>query len=308
MAVIDRRWLPLNALRAFEAVARQLSFTGGAQRLQVTQSALSRHVASLEELLGRPLLERRPSGLALTPAGAALLPVVQKSFDRLEEVMNDILRQEEGPQRRLRLHMPPSFLHQVALPILSDFRREFPDILLDVSTSLGTGLPPGEVDVAVIYDRPQAGDTVRDLLWVVQVAPVCAPAVAAAAAGQDMAQFLAGQELLHVKLQGEPIGAHWVQFARTQGFALDARRGLAFDTVTLAAQYAMAGHGVVLADLRMFAPELASGRLVAPYEVTAEDGYGYYLTFHSEDLGDPVISLFRSWMIARLGRALRKSA
>ncbi|HTI03468.1 MAG TPA: LysR substrate-binding domain-containing protein [Acidisoma sp.] len=308
MAVIDRRWLPLNALRAFEAVGRQLSFTGGAQRLQVTQSALSRHVASLEDLLGRPLLERRPSGLALTPAGAALLPVVKKSFDRLEEVMNDILQEEAGHQRRLRLHMPPSFLHQVALPILSDFRREFPDILIDVSTSLGTGLPPTEVDVAVVYDRPQAGDTVRDLLWMVRVAPVCAPGIAAAAAGLDLSQFLAGQELLHVKLQGEPIGTHWTHFARAQGFALDIRRGMAFDTVTLAAQYAMAGQGVVLADIDMFASEIAAGRLVAPYDVTAEDGYGYYLAFHSEDLGDPVISLFRSWMIARLGRLVRKSA
>lgn len=306
MAVIDRRWLPLNALRAFEAVGRQLSFTGGAQRLQVTQSALSRHVASLEDLLGCPLLERRPSGLALTAAGAALLPVVQKSFDRLEEVMNDILREEAGHQRRLRLHMPPSFLHQVALPILSDFRREFPDILIDVSTSLGTGLPPGEVDVAVVYDRPQAGNTVRDLLWMVQVTPVCAPAVAAAAQGADLADFLGGQELLHVKLPGEPIGAPWTHFARAQGFALDTRRGMAFETMTLAAQYAMAGQGVMLADTRMFAPEIAASRLATPYAATVEDGYGYYLTFHSEDLGDPVISLFRSWMIARLGRAVRK--
>ena len=308
MAVIDRRWLPLNALRAFEAVGRQLSFTGGAQALHVSQSALSRHVASLEDLLGRSLLERRPTGLALTPAGAALLPVVRKSFDRLEEVMNDILREEAGRQRRLRVHMPPSFLHQVALPILGDFRREFPDILIDVSSSLGTGLPPTEVDVAVVYDRPQAGDTVRDLLWIVRVTPVCAPAVAARAAGLDLPAFLAGQELLHVKLQGEPIGAPWSHFARQQGFTLDTRRGMAFETVTLAVQYAKAGQGVVLADTEMFADEIAQGRLVAPYDAVTEDGYGYYLAFHSEDLGDPAISLFRSWMIARLGRVIRKAA
>jgi DNA-binding transcriptional LysR family regulator len=307
MAVIDRRWLPLNALRAFEAVGRQLSFTGGAQLLHVSQSALSRHVASLEDLLGRPLLERRPSGLALTPAGAALLPVVRKSFDRLEEVMNDIVREEAGRQRRLRVHMPPSFLHQVALPILGDFRREFPDILLDVSSSLGTGLPPTEVDVAVVYDRPQAGDTVRDLLWLVRVSPVCAPAVAAAAVGQSLPAFLAQQELLHVKLPGAPIGANWAQFARAQGFALDTARGMAFETVTLAVQYAMAGQGVVLADVDMFAADIAAGRLVAPFDAVAEDGYGYYLAFHSEDLGDPAISLFRSWMIARLGRIPRKT-
>jgi DNA-binding transcriptional LysR family regulator len=307
MPLIDRRWLPLNALRAFEAVGRQLSFTGGAQALHVSQSALSRHVASLENLLGRPLLERRPTGLALTPAGAALLPAVRKSFDRIEDVMNGILREEAGHQRRLRVHMPPSFLHQVALPILGDFRREFPDILVDVSSSFGTGLPPNEVDVAVVYDRPQAGDTVRDLLWVVRVTPVCAPSVAERSAGLDLAAFLAAQELLHVKLMGEPIGTAWSRFARQLGFALDTQRGMAFDTVTIAAQCATAGQGVVLADVDMFADDLAKGRLVAPYDAVAEDGYGYYLAFHSEDLGDPAISLFRSWMIARLGRAVRKA-
>jgi LysR family glycine cleavage system transcriptional activator len=149
---------------------------------------------------------------------------------------------------------------------------------------------------------------VRDLLWIVRVTPVCAPSVAAKSAGLEMPAFLARQELLHVKLQGEPIGAHWSHFARQRGFALDTQRGMAFDTVTLAVQYAMAGQGVVLADVDMFAEEIAGGRLVAPYDVVTEDGYGYYLAFHSEDLGDPAISLFRSWMIARLGRGVRKAA
>ncbi len=66
---IDRRWLPLNALRAFEMVGRHLSFTGAAQSMHISQSALSRHVAMLEDLLGQPLLARRPHGLALTEAG-----------------------------------------------------------------------------------------------------------------------------------------------------------------------------------------------------------------------------------------------
>jgi DNA-binding transcriptional LysR family regulator len=49
----------------------------------------------------------------------------------------------------------------------------------------------------------------------------------------------------------------------------------------------------------MFAEEIAVGRLVAPYDVVLEEGYGYYLKFHSEDLADPVVSLFRSWLISR---------
>jgi DNA-binding transcriptional LysR family regulator len=301
--VIDRKWLPLNALRAFEAVARHLSFTAGAQTLSVTQSALSRHVMSLEALLGRKLLERRPSGVALTEAGAALLPAVTKSFDRLEQVMNDIISEGTGKPRVLRVHVPPSFLQQLALPILSEFRREFPDIAIDLSSSHVTGLPAHDLDVAVIYDKPQVRDTVADLLWMVRVTPVCAPGLAKTSVGMTLSQFLNANELLHVKLEGQPRGVAWASFARRCGISLNADRGLAFDTAVLSVQYAMSGAGVALADIDIFAKEIAEGRLVAPFDEVCEDGYGYYLTFHPEDLTEPGVALFRSWMIARFARA-----
>jgi len=298
---INRRWLPLNALRAFEAVGQNLSFTAGAQALHVSQSALSRHVISLEELLGRQLLERRPNGLVLTDAGSALLPVVHKAFDRLEQSLNTIRAGGKGV-RTLRLHLPPSLLHQMALPILQDFRQEFPDIMIDVSSSNVTGLPAQDLDVAVVYDRPNSDDRVTDLLWMVRVTPVCSPSVRERNRGKSMAEFIASNELLHVKLEGEPRGLLWTTFARQCGITADTHRGLAFDTAISAVQYAVAGGGVALADVDMFAPELESGKLVAPYEEVFDDGFGYYLKFHAEDLSDPVISLFRSWMITRFSQ------
>ena len=78
--IINRSWIPLNALRAFEAVGRHLSFTAGGQALNVSQSALSRHVQTLESLLGSPLLIRRPHGLELTASGQALLPAISRSL------------------------------------------------------------------------------------------------------------------------------------------------------------------------------------------------------------------------------------
>lgn len=299
--MINRRWLPLNALRAYEAVGRNLSFTVGAQALHVSQSALSRHVISLEELLGKPLLERRPSGLVLTEAGAALLPVVSKAFDRIEQTLN-LIQQGERSARTLRVHMPPSLLHHLALPILRDFRREFPDIRIDVSSSHVTGLPSHDLDVAVVYDRPSVDDRVTDLLWMVKVTPMCAPELAERQAGKSLTDFLTGNELLHVKLDNQPRDFLWTTFARQCGLSLDTDRGLAFDTAMSAVQYAMSGDGVVLADIDMLANDVAAGRLTAPFpEAVFDEGYGYYLKFHPEDLGDPVIALFRGWMIARFG-------
>ncbi|HLY52709.1 MAG TPA: LysR family transcriptional regulator, partial [Steroidobacteraceae bacterium] len=113
---IDRRWLPLNALRAFEGVAKHGSFTAAANALLISQSALSRHVIALERLTGVALFERRPHALTLTKAGQHLLPAVAKSFDRLEYALDDIRNEGTPVQRTLRVQMPPSFAAQLAVP------------------------------------------------------------------------------------------------------------------------------------------------------------------------------------------------
>ncbi len=296
--MINRPWLPLNALRAFDAVAQHLSFTGAAESLRVSQSALSRHVIGLETLLGKKLLERNRQQLALTPEGAALFPVVRKCFDRLEQALNAV-REGESSTRILRVHIPPSLLNHLVLPMLQDFRREFPDIALDVSSAHVIGLPQEDIDAAVVYDRSHMDDWVTDLLWMVRVSPVCAPALAQAHAGKPLARFIADNDLLHVKLEGEPRGLLWSAFLDQCGVSPKADRGLAFDTALSAVQYAMAGGGVALADIDMFAEEIAAGRLAAPYDVVLEEGYGYYLKLHPEDLANPAVSLFRSWLIGR---------
>jgi LysR family glycine cleavage system transcriptional activator len=195
--------------------------------------------------------------------------------------------------------MPPSLLQHLALPILRDFRREFPDVRIDISSTNVTGLPAQDLDVAVVYDRPTVDDRVTDLLWSVRVTPVCSPELAAREAGKSLEDFLSSNELLHVKLDNQPRDVLWATYARQCALTLDTDRGLAFDTAISAIQYAMSGDGVVLADVDMFAADIAAGRLVAPYDAVFEEGYGYYLKFHAEDLADPVIVLFRHWMIGR---------
>jgi len=294
--LINRRWLPLNALRAFEAVGRHMSFTAGAQALTVSQSAMSRHVSSLEDLIGRPLFERGPSGLKLTPAGSILLPVVSKCLDRMEQSINTI-RNKDLESRPLRLHIPPSLLYQNALPLIRDFHKEHPEIRIDVTTSNGVGAPRDNVDMAIVFDRPNVDDKVADLLWMVRVAPLCSPETAAAHSGKSLEQFLQANELLHMKLEGEPRGLLWSSYADQQRLAIDTNNGLAFDTAFSAVRYAIGASGVVLADIDMFAQQIASGELVMPYDCVSADGFGYYLKTHAEDLGDPAIYLLRDWII-----------
>jgi DNA-binding transcriptional LysR family regulator len=304
---INRRWLPLNALRAFDAVGQHLSFTGGAAALSVSQSAMSRHVIGLEELLGKQLFDRDTPKLTLTPAGEELLPVVSKCFDRLEQTMNGI-RDDNTANRALRIHIPPSLLQQLALPMLRDFRHDYPDIRIDVSSAHVTGLPTTSLDMAIVFDRPNVDDRITDLLWNVRVAPLCSPQTAIQSAGKSLTEFLASQELLHVKLDDEPRDLLWASFARQCSLDVATDSGLAFDTAIAAAQYAMSANGVFLGDYDMFFQELADGRLIMPYPITMSDGYGYYLKLHADDLADPAISVFRSWLISRFRAQPRRSA
>lgn len=298
---INRRWLPLNALRAFEAVGQRLSFTGGAHLLSISQSAVSRHVIGVEELLGKALFVRQSNGLTLTPEGEALLPVVSKCFDRIEQAMNTI-RDGTQTNRALRLHIPPSLLQKIFLPILAEFRHLHPDIRLDISSSYVTGLPPEHLDMAIVYDQPHVDNQVTDLLWMVRVAPLCAPSIAKAAKNTDMCSFLSAHELLHVKLEHQPRNHLWSAYAHQNKLDIATQSGLSFDTAIAAGDYAVAGEGVILGDINLFTHEIASGKLVMPYDQICEDGYGYFLKFHPDDLADPMIATFRSWLIAKFAQ------
>jgi DNA-binding transcriptional LysR family regulator len=300
--VIDRRWLPLNALRAFEGVAKHSSFTAAANALLISQSALSRHVIALEKLIGAQLFERRPHTLVLTKAGQHLLPAVMKSFDRLEYALDDIRNEGAPALRTLRVQMPPSFAVHLAVPILRDFRRAAADVEIDLVSPYGVGPPPSDVDVAVVYSKPTVTDMVTDLLWPVRLGLLCHPNLAARHANSSLAEFIEANELVHVRISDLPRHHLWSQFIRHANLsAVNVERGLVFDTAMLAVQYALSGEGVALVDTYLFGDYVRTGRLVRPFEDTLDDGYGYYLITHPEGLSDTAIALFRSWLIERFG-------
>ena len=303
---LDRRWLPLNALRAFEGVAKHGSFTAAANALLISQSALSRHVIALERLVGVQLFERKPHALSLTKAGQHLLPAVVKSFDRLEYALDDIRNDGTPVQRTLRVQMPPSFAVQLAVPILRDFRTASTDVDIDLISPYGVGPPLGDVDVAVVYSQPTVTDLVADLLWQARPTLLCHPNVAAAHAGKDLAAFIEANEIVHVRIADLPRHHSWSQFVGQNGIpAADVERGLVFDTAVLAVQYVLSGQGIALCDTNLFAEEMRAGRLVQPFAATLDDGYGYYLITQPEALGDTAIALFRSWLIERFGAPVK---
>ncbi len=295
---MDRQWLPLNALRAFEAAGQLGSFTAAAARLTVAQSAVSRHVGVLEKFLGLPLFERRHQQLVLTEAGRHLLPVVTRSFDRLDGALGDIIAERGALRPLLRVAMPPTFAARLAVPILRDFRASHPELAIEVASRSAAD---GDAGLSVVYSEPRVTDAINDLLWMERLTVLCAPSVVPGPAGGpvDLTALLAGQDPLHVRLGGRPHDHMWslmAQAAGHRGLAVD--RGLVFDTAQLAVQYALSGDGLALVDPMLFRDDLAAGRLVAPFDLHLASGYGYYLVTAPEAL-DEAVGLFRSWLIRR---------
>src|SRR6188768_1770577 len=123
---------PLNALRAFEAAARHLSFKNAARELHVTPGAVSHQVKQLEESLGMPLFRRLTRALELTPDGNALLPKVQEGLRNLAEAVERV--RSRGEARTLTVMAPPNFAARWLVPRLASFTEQNPGLDLHLAS------------------------------------------------------------------------------------------------------------------------------------------------------------------------------
>lgn len=294
-----RRLPPLNALRAFEAVARSLSFTKAADQLLVTQSAVSRQVKNLEDILGVQLLKRK-GPLELTEEGRKLLPVLTGSFDRIAEVIAGIKVAHANPP--LTLSMPPTFTRRMLMPRLADFQSRHPDLELRIETpATNVEFASAPIDMAIFFGFNRVDALVTDLLMIEEMTPVCSPRLAAQlgknGAGKDIAEFLRRHPLLHVR-QGEDLWQCWSIFAEMtglEGVAVD--RGVVMGTADLVVESAINDGGVGMVDIRLFPEEVKSGRLVAPFQTSVKSGRSYFLVSRAEEIEIPRIAAFRAWAI-----------
>lgn len=270
-----RRLPPLNALRAFEAVARHLSISGAAEELGVTPGAVSQSVKALEEYLGRALMSRTSRGLVLSDAAAAALPLLREGFDRLEEGA----RRLTGPERggRLTVSVAPSFAAKWLAPRLGDFNAGFPDIDVQIHASMGLANFEAEgVDLAIRYGGGKWPGHEAKLLLHEEVTPVCSHRIAdEIATPADIAKFTLIHDDSSLNDESCPDWAMWLKAAGVSD--IDASRGPRFNQSSLAIEAAASGRGVVLAKRTLAQADLDSGRLIAPFSMRTKLEFAYYV-------------------------------
>ncbi|CAN7153952.1 LysR substrate-binding domain-containing protein [Bosea sp. LjRoot237] len=281
-----RPHLPLNALRAFEASARHLSFTRAAIELCVTQAAISHQVKGLEERLGVELFRRLPRGLALTDEGRSLLPTLRDSFDRIAGLLE---RFETGrPVEVLNVGAVGTFALGWLLPRLAGFRQAHPEIDLRLTTNNNrVDLAAEGLDYALRFGGGAWHGTAVLRLFDAPMTPVCAPALTAVL---RQPADLADQVLLRSYRADE-----WKLWSEAAGIEPLHARGPVFDTSIALAEVAAAGEGIALVPALLFSRYFDDGRLVRPFPIEISLG-SYWLTWLQSRSLTPAMLAFRDWL------------
>lgn len=292
----------LNALRAFETVARLGSVTAAAEELHVTSGAVSRQIKLLEDDLGTLLVERDGRGLRLTPAGKRCWIGLQPAFAQIASAVESV---RARPRRNdLVLSVEPVFAASWLLHRLDRFRDRAPDIDITIDASARRGDPVRMgADLAIDYGRLGEIDGVRaDKLLEEEIFPVCSPALARDLGGAN----LVGATLLHYDAAPRSWDwPDWASFLESIGRHLpDAQRGPRFVAGTLVMDAARQGQGIALATTSIAHDDLVQGRLVRPLAESLATDCGYWLLTPQPRAARPDIAAFRTWLLEEIAACL----
>jgi DNA-binding transcriptional LysR family regulator len=291
---------PLAQLEAFEAAARHLSFTKAGDELALTQSAVSRQIAALEDHYGLALFRRLHRALRLTDEGQRLLQVVAAVLSRLHDVGDEIRRQQRA--KTVVLTTTPGFAGLWLIPRLAGFTAARPDVDVRISAAYSlVNLNRDGVDLAIRYQTEEGAGEGAELLFGEVVLPVCSPRLMRDRARplktpedlrhhvllhldsgpgadlQDWPMWLRAMKLEHVK----PAGVlHFSQFDQLINAAID-------------------GQGIALGRRPLLDKHLRDRRLVAPFKKTMASPRSYYLVRSAAAGRKPEVQEFAAWVLAR---------
>ncbi|WP_300033321.1 LysR substrate-binding domain-containing protein [uncultured Roseobacter sp.] len=279
---------PLNWLRAFEASARNLSFTGAARDLNMTQSAVSQQIKSLEAFLGRPLFHRRVRALELTQTGLSYLPVVRDAFRTLAHGTRALTRNENDV---LNIQCNLTFAIHWLAPRLSAFRQLHPDVQLNITTELWEPRDSVEgADVEIRYSLRPSDRVYAELLATDHYFPVCAPGYAVTLA--DLAR--------HPLYDCSNMMGTWTVWAEEQGLPWPDPPVTYATTYSVALSVAMSGGGLALAHDAIARGLIGQGHLVAPFAHRSVMQEAYFLIQSPRAQDMPAARVFTDWLRAEV--------
>lgn len=309
---MENRTPPFNALRAFEAAARHLSFKLAAAELFVTPTAISHQIRGLESFLGVTLFRRLTRSLELTPQAEAMLPKVREGLQCLDEAIAKV--RAVPAEARLIVVAPPSFASRWLVPRLQGFYSHAPKLELHLAASL-TAIDRDDRGITQGMETSgKAGDPPRlwirygpgvypgfrsDLLFRPRYTAICSPTLLRAKIPLRQPSDLHRHALIHddtiPDARSRPSWGQWLEAAGVTG--VNSESGTHFSDSGLAIAAALDGLGIALAARPLVETEVAAGRLVAPFDIDLQPLFAYHLVCHERFADHPSVDAFRNWLL-----------
>ncbi|MEM9604890.1 MAG: transcriptional regulator GcvA [Pseudomonadota bacterium] len=293
----------LNALRAFEAAARHLSFQAAAAELHVTPAALSHQVRQLESQLGRKLFKRHNRAVSLTAAGASLYPELADGFALIDRAVLQL--QQRRDAHTLTVASGPSFTAKWLSPNLLDFLERAPGTDVRISSSLTlVDLPRSDIDVAIRFGKGHYPGCTTVHLADDFLTPMCSPHWLAEHPLESPADLIKHTLIDDQTHLGDELRLPvWEAWLRAVGVRKKPRNRIAFNVADHTLDAAAAGGGVVLGRTVLARMDIAAGRLVCPFDTRIPTGWAFYAACPDARVDEPLVQSFIAWLKERFGEA-----
>ncbi|MBD1554460.1 transcriptional regulator GcvA [Pseudomonas typographi] len=291
---------PTATLRAFEVATRHATFTSASEELHITQSAVSHQLKNLEDTWGLQLFQRGKT-LSLTPAGAALAPIVREFFMNLEATLAE-LRAQKG-RVRLKVSTTYSFALKWLLPRLPSLARQHPEILVTLETTdKAIHFSSAEPDVAIRFGQGHYPALHSEFMFREQIFPVASPDLLNRyGAPHEPAELLRYPLLTR---DGADLVPKWALWFQQVGVSISTlKESVRFADTNMTIEAALLGQGIALARSGHVESEISDGSLVRLFNVPLPSPVAYYFVCPKGTESQPHIISFRNWLLAESGKA-----
>jgi LysR family glycine cleavage system transcriptional activator len=297
---VARQYFPsLASLRAFEATARHLSFTRAAMELNLTQTAISHRIKSLESLLGAKLFVREGGNIRLSEVGHEYLNSVRAAITTISSATSRAMDYKRD--NVLTVMSMVNFALKYLIPNLQDFRSRYPGITLRIGTVASfDSLVRHDYDVALRYGTGDWPGFTSNLISPEECFPVCSPKLL-----KSGPRLRTPEDLRHhtvIRSASHLLGDEWSQWLERAGLKkLSFSDEIMFDFLFASVQAAISGLGVVMGRTSVVSLELEAGALVEPFSIRLPSASGYHVAAKNEMIGRPAVQLFNEWILDRFG-------
>ncbi|MGR3614647.1 MAG: LysR substrate-binding domain-containing protein [Paracoccaceae bacterium] len=285
----------LTFLRSFESAARHLSFTTASEELNCTQSAVSNHVRSLEEFIGRPLFVRHPRSLSLTDVGEAYLPSVRHALQEIDVATGSLISQNH--KREVVVSCPISLAENWLPQVIAGFHAAHSEVEITLHSTVWSDVEENVSDISITINHVEDVDRGMVRLWDEKLALACAADYQVNGAPLSDPQHLRQARLIHIL--GRPI--YWERVAQCLGVdVLELKGGFQSNSSNAALVLAAHGLGCVAAPKSLVLWFVQRGLLTQPFEFDLDCPWAYYANF-KERTATPSVKLFKSWLLKAAG-------